>query len=49
MVANVITSQFGASMNWPLGAALSIIMLVVVLTIISFSDRLERAGRLDLG
>jgi len=49
MVANVITSQFGASMNWPLGAALSIIMLVVVLSIITLSDRLERAGRLDLG
>ncbi len=49
MVANVITSQFGASMNWPLGAALSIIMLFVVLTIITISDRLERAGRLDLG
>lgn len=49
MVANVITSQFGASMNWPLGAALSVIMLFVVLTIITISDRLERAGRLDLG
>jgi spermidine/putrescine transport system permease protein len=49
MIASVITSQFGASMNWPLGAALSIIMLVVVLTIITLSDRLERAGRLDLG
>ncbi len=49
MVASVITSQFGASMNWPLGAALSIVTLVVVLTIISLSDRLERAGRLDLG
>ena len=49
MVANVITSQFGASMNWPLGAALSIIMLFVVLTIITISDRLESAGRLDLG
>jgi len=49
MVASVITSQFGASMNWPLGAALSIIMLVVVLSIISLSDRLERSGRLDLG
>ena len=49
MVANVITSQFGASMNWPLGAALSIIMLFVVLTIITISDRLERAGRIDLG
>lgn len=49
MVANVITSQFGVSMNWPLGAALSIVMLFVVLTIITLSDRLERAGRLDLG
>lgn len=49
MIASVITSQFGASMNWPLGAALSIIMLFVVLTIITLSDRLERAGRLDLG
>ncbi len=49
MIASVITSQFGASMNWPLGAALSIIMLFVVLTIITLSDRLERVGRLDLG
>lgn len=49
MIANVITSQFGASMNWPLGAALSMITLIVVLTIITLSDRLERAGRLDLG
>jgi ABC-type spermidine/putrescine transport system permease subunit I len=36
-------------MNWPLGAALSVIMLFVVLTIITISDRLESAGRLDLG
>jgi spermidine/putrescine transport system permease protein len=49
MVANVITSQFGASMNWPLGAALSVIMMFVVLTIITVSDRFERAGRIDLG
>jgi len=48
MIANVIQSQFGATLNWPLGAALSIVMLVIVLTIISLSDRLERAGRIDL-
>ncbi len=48
MVANVITSQFGAALNWPLGSALAIIMLIVVLTIISLSDRVERSGRLDL-
>ncbi len=48
MVATIIQSQFGATLNWPLGAALSIIVLVIVLTIISLSDRLERAGRIDL-
>jgi len=48
MVANVITSQFGAALNWPLGSALAIVMLVVVLIIISLSDRIERSGKLDL-
>jgi spermidine/putrescine transport system permease protein len=48
MIATVVQSQFGAALNWPLGAALSIVMLAVVLTIISLSDRMERAGRLDL-
>ena len=48
MVANIVQSQFGAALNWPLGAALSIVMLMIVLTIISLSDRLERGGRIDL-
>jgi len=48
MIANIVQTQFGAALNWPLGAALSIVMLVIVLTIISLSDRLERAGRIDL-
>jgi spermidine/putrescine transport system permease protein len=49
MIANVMTSQFGAALNWPLGSALSMIMLVVVLTIISLSDKFQRAGRVELG
>jgi spermidine/putrescine transport system permease protein len=48
MIATIIQSQFGATLNWPLGAALSIVMLIIVLTIISLSDWLERAGRIDL-
>jgi spermidine/putrescine transport system permease protein len=48
MVANTIQSQFGIAFNWPLGAALSIVMLAIVIFIISASDRFERAGRLDL-
>jgi spermidine/putrescine transport system permease protein len=35
-------------MNWPLGSALSMIMLLIVVAIITLSDRFERAGRLDL-
>jgi spermidine/putrescine transport system permease protein len=45
MVANVIAAQFGAALNWPLGAALALVMIVVVLTIISISDRFERLGK----
>jgi spermidine/putrescine transport system permease protein len=48
MIANTIQTQFGTALNWPLGSALSIVMLVIVLAIISLSDRFERAGRLDL-
>lgn len=48
MIANVVQTQFGAALNWPLGSALSIVMLIIVITIISLSDRLERSGRLDL-
>ena len=48
MIANVVQSQFGTAFNWPLGSALSMVMLLVTLTIISASDRFERAGRLDL-
>ena len=49
MVANIVQAQFGIAFNWPLGAAISIVMLAIVIAIISVSDRFERAGRLDLG
>jgi spermidine/putrescine transport system permease protein len=49
MIANVVQVQFGTAFNWPLGSALSMVMLVIVLTIITVSDRFERTGRLDLG
>lgn len=49
MIANVLTSQFGAALNWPLGAALSTVTLLIVLIIISLSDKLQRSGKLELG
>ena len=45
MVANVIASQFGAALNWPLGSALALVMLIIGLGLISVSDRFERLGR----
>lgn len=42
LIASVIQTQFGSALNWPLGSALSVVMLVIVLSIVSLSDRLER-------
>ena len=35
-------------MNWPLGSALAVVMLFIVLGVITASDKLERVGRLNL-
>lgn len=45
MVANVIASQFGSALNWPLGSALAVVMLFIVLTIISLGDWVEQKGK----
>lgn len=49
MIANILQSQFGAALNWPLGAALSAIIMIIVLTVLAISDRFERAGKVNLG
>lgn len=48
LVANAVQTQFGAALNWPLGSALSTIILLIVLTIITLSERSERLGRMDV-
>lgn len=47
MVSSVIASQFGAALNWPLGSALAVVMLVIVLTIVSMSDYFEQSGKVE--
>lgn len=47
MVSSVIASQFGAALNWPLGSALAVVMLVIVLTIVSLSDYFEQSGKVE--
>jgi spermidine/putrescine transport system permease protein len=45
MISNIVVSLFGAAYNWPLGAAISLCMLLLVVTIISATERLERRTR----
>ena len=42
MISNVVVSLFGAAYNWPLGAAISLSMLVLVVTLLSIVQRAER-------
>jgi spermidine/putrescine transport system permease protein len=42
MISNVVVSLFGAAYNWPLGAAISLCMLVLVVGLLFFSERLEK-------
>ena len=41
MISNIVVSLFGAAYNWPLGAAVSFCMLALVVTLITFTQRLE--------
>jgi spermidine/putrescine transport system permease protein len=42
MISNIVVSLFGAAYNWPLGAAVSFCMLVLVLALIFMSENLEK-------
>ncbi|BCM87926.1 ABC transporter permease [Methylobacterium indicum] len=48
MVANLLQSQFGAALNWPLGSALATLVLLLVLVVLQVSSRFDRAGQIDL-
>jgi spermidine/putrescine transport system permease protein len=42
MISNIVVSLFGAAYNWPLGAAISLCMLVLVVALLFASERLEK-------
>ncbi len=42
MISNVVVSLFGAAYNWPLGATISLCMLLLVVGVITGAERLER-------
>lgn len=45
MVSNLVWSLFGVAYNWPLGAAVSVVMLVMTLVLLGLADRAGKAGR----
>ena len=42
MISNIVVSLFGAAYNWPLGAVISLGMLLLVLALIYLSESLEK-------
>ena len=42
MISNVVVSLFGAAYNWPLGAAISASLLVLVLALLLLVERIEK-------
>jgi spermidine/putrescine transport system permease protein len=47
MIANLVASDFGAAFQWPVGAAISLCMLLLVVTILFSTERLERGLKLS--
>src|SRR5690242_1675861 len=42
MISNIVVSLFGAAYNWPLGAAISLCMLLLVVSLLFLAERLEK-------
>ena len=42
MISNIVVSLFGAAYNWPLGAAISLCMLLLVVGLLTVVQRLEK-------
>jgi spermidine/putrescine transport system permease protein len=42
MISNIVVSLFGAAYNWPLGPAISLCLLLLVVGLLFATERLER-------
>jgi spermidine/putrescine transport system permease protein len=42
MIANIVQNLFGTAYDWPLGAAISVCILVLILSLLFFTERLEK-------
>jgi spermidine/putrescine transport system permease protein len=42
MIANIVQTLFGAVYDWPLGAAISVFILLITLSLLFLTERLEK-------
>jgi spermidine/putrescine transport system permease protein len=42
MIANVVQSLFGAAYDWPLGAAISVGILIIIISLLFLTEKLEK-------
>jgi spermidine/putrescine transport system permease protein len=42
MIANVVQSLFGAALDWPLGAAISVCIVLIIISLLFLTERLEK-------
>src|SRR5258705_13942811 len=42
MIANIVQSLFGAAYDWPLGAAISVCILLITISLLLFTERIEK-------
>jgi spermidine/putrescine transport system permease protein len=42
MIANVVQSLFGAALDWPLGAAISVCILILIISLLFLTEKLEK-------
>jgi spermidine/putrescine transport system permease protein len=42
MIANIVQSLFGAAYDWPLGAAISVCILLITVTLLFYTERLAK-------
>ena len=42
MIANIVQSLFGTAYEWPLGAAISVSILLLTISLLFFTERLEK-------
>lgn len=45
MISNIVVSLFGAAFDWPLGASISLCMLLLIVGLITVSERIEKHWR----